>query len=92
MMMIAPNSLVHQKEGTQKEEEEGEQVEEKEVRCQARTLPQNQLGQGYRMRGTGENMDGGVGRQSTGGAEGARDHSYPLTIGMEGATERRPTL
>ena len=73
MMMIAPNSLVHQKEGTQKEEEEGEQVEEKEVRCQARTLPQNQLGQGYRMRGTGENMNGGIGFHSTGGAEGTRD-------------------
>ena len=37
-------------------------------------------------------MDGGVGRQSTGGAEGARDQSYPLTIGMEGGTKRRPKL
>jgi len=34
------------------------------------TLPQVQLGQGCRMQGTGENMDGGVGSQSTGGAEG----------------------
>ena len=37
-------------------------------------------------------MDGGVGRQSTVEVEGARDQSYPLTIGMEGATERRPKL
>ena len=42
------------------------------------------------MRGTGEDMDGDVGRQSTGGAEEARDHSYPLTIGIEGDTDRRP--
>ena len=34
-----------------------------------------------------KNMDGGVGFHSTGGAEAARDQSYPLTIGMEGATE-----
>ena len=44
------------------------------------------------MRGTGENMDGGVERQTTGGAKGARDQSYPLTIGMEGATERLTKL
>ena len=36
----------------------------------------------------GENMDGGVGFHSTGGAEEARNQSYSLTIGMEGATER----
>ena len=44
------------------------------------------------MRETGENMDGGVGYQSAGGAEGAKDQSYPLTVGMEGATERRTKL
>ena len=43
----------------------------------------------FRMRGTGENMDGGVRFQSTGGAEGARNQSYPFTTGMVGATERR---
>ena len=59
---------------------------------QARTLPQVQLSQGCRMRGTGEKMDSDVGQQSTGGAEGARDQSYPLTIGIEGATDRRPKL
>ena len=32
------------------------------------------------------------GDQFTGGAEGARDQSSPLTIGMEVATERRPKL
>ena len=32
-------------------------------------------------------MDGGVRHQVTGGAEGARDQSYPLTIGMEGVTK-----
>ena len=40
------------------------------------------------MRGAGENMDGGVGFHSTGGAERARDQSYPPTIGIEEATER----
>ena len=30
--------------------------------------------------------------QSTGRAEGAREQSYLLTIGMEGATERRNKL
>ena len=44
------------------------------------------------MRGTGEDMNGGVGRQSTGGAGGARDQSYPLTIEIEGAKDRRPKL
>ena len=43
------------------------------------------------MRGTVEDM-GGVGCQSTGEADGARDQSYPLTIGIEGATDRRPKL
>ena len=54
--------------------------------------PQVRLGQGYKMRRIGENMDGGVSYQSTGGAEGARDQSYPLTIGMEGTIERKTKL
>ena len=41
------------------------------------------------MRGIRENIDGGVGFQSTRGAEGARDQSYSVTIEMEGATEKR---
>ena len=78
---------------------EGEAEEEEEaggqrkggltgIHRQAQTLPHIQFGQGSRMRGTGENMNGGVGFHSTGGAEGPRDQSYPLTIGIEGATER----
>ena len=57
-----------------------------ELRRQARTV---QLGQ---MRGTGENMDGSAEFQSTEAAEEARDQSYPLTIGMGRATERRTKL
>ena len=65
IMMIDPNSLDRQKEGAQGEEDEEAGVKEREdrpeLRCQARTLRQVQLCQGYRMRGIGENMDGGVG-------------------------------
>ena len=32
--------------------------------------------------------NGGVRFHSAGGSEGASDQSYPLTIGIEGATER----
>ena len=78
-MMIALNSLVRQKEGAQGEEEKAVKP----------TLPQVKLGQGCQMRGTVENMDGGVGFHSTGRA---RDQSYHLTIGMEGATEKRTKL
>ena len=46
------------------------------LRCQQ--LPQIHLGQRCQMRGTGGNMDGGVGFHSTGRAEGARDQLYPL--------------
>ena len=71
MMMFAPNSLVRQKEGAQRRRKRRE-IEEKEdrqeLRRQVQTLPQIQLGQGCRMRGTGENMDGGVGFHSTVGA------------------------
>ena len=90
MLMIAPNSHVRQKEGAQGEgkEEVEEREDRQEVRNQVRTLPQVQLGQGCGMRGAGENMDGGVGFHSTGGAERARDQSYPPTIGIEEATER----
>ena len=44
------------------------------------------------MRGTEENMHGGVRFLSTEGAEGAMAQFYPLTIEMEGATERRTKL
>ena len=57
-----------------------------ELRRQTRS--QVQLGQWSRMRGTGENMDGDLGFHFTGEAEGARGWSYPLTIGMDGATGR----
>ena len=50
--------------------------------------PTRPIRSGVLERGTRENMDGGVGFHSKGGAEGARDQSYPLTIQMEGATER----
>ena len=95
MMLIAPNSLVRQKEWAQ-----GEEAEEAAGRRKARPTgtptpgaddpigPLVELGQGCRMRRIEENMDGGVGFQSTGGAERARDQSYPLTIGMEGGAER----
>ena len=69
-----------------------EREDRQELRRQARTLSQVQLSQGCRMGGTGEDMDGVVGRQSAEEAKGARDQSYPLTTGMEGATERRSKL
>ena len=90
-MMISPNSHVRQKEEDQEEEEEagGERKGGPTgTPSPGAGAPIFQLGQGYRMQGTGENMDDGVGFQSTRWAEGARDQSYPLTIGMEGAIER----
>ena len=36
---------------------------------------------------TAENIGGGVEFYSASGAEGARDKSYPLTVGMVGAKE-----
>ena len=50
-----------------------ERVAKHKLRCQVQTVPQVYLGQGCWMRGTGENMDGGVGFHSIGRAEGARD-------------------
>ena len=41
-----------------KRREVEERQARQELRRQARTLPQVQLSQGCRMRGTGENMDG----------------------------------
>ena len=86
MTIFAPNLFVRRGGGEAKGEEEVA-GRRREFRRQARTLPQVQLSQGCRMRGAGENMDGGVRHQVTGGAEGARDQSYPLTIGMEGVTK-----
>ena len=83
-----PLTLIRQKEGTQGEREVEEREDRQELRRQARTLPQVQLGQRCRMQGTGENMDGGVEFHSTRVAEGAWDQSYPLTLRMEGVTER----
>ena len=60
-------------------------------KMETQTFPLVFFGQGYRMRGTGENMDGVVGFLSTRRAERARDdrtlHSSTLTIGMEGPTK-----
>ena len=67
MMLFAPNFLVRQKEGAQGEEEVVERQAQQEILRQARTLPQVHLGQGCRMRGPGENMDGCVRFHSTGG-------------------------
>ena len=64
MIVIASNSIVRQNVGARGMRRKRWEVEEREDRQefqrQARTLPQVQLGQGYQMRGTGENMDGGV--------------------------------
>ena len=86
MTIFAPNLFVRRGGGEAKGEEEVA-GRRREFRRQAQTLPQVQLSQGCRMRGAGENMDGGVRHQVTGGAEGARDQPYTLTIGMEGVTK-----
>ena len=90
MMIIAPTLFSARRRGLRgkKRREDKEMKDQQELRHQERTLPQVQLCQGCRMRGTGENMNGGVGLYYTEGAAGARDQSCPLTIGMEGATER----
>ena len=67
MMMFALDSLVHQKEGAQGEQEEeeadGRSFRRKEGPTGTPTLGADltTLGQGCRMRGAGEIMDGGVG-------------------------------
>ena len=68
MMIVAPNSLVRQEEGAQREEEEAGGRRRVDS-IGTRTLPQAQLSQGCRMRGTVEKMDGGVGPHSTGREE-----------------------
>ena len=68
MMMITPNSLVRQKEGAQRKEEEDAGSRRKGGPL---GTPIVQLGQECWMRGTGENMDSGVWFYSTGGAEGS---------------------
>ena len=77
MMMIVPNSLVRQKEEAQRRRRKRQEVKEtktrQELRRQTRTLPPVQLSLGCHIRGTPENMDGGVGFHFTGEAEGARD-------------------
>ena len=65
--------------GNRKKKRELKEKEDRQkLRRQARTIPQVQLGLGCRMRGTGENMNGVAGFHCTGGAEEARDQSYPL--------------
>ena len=66
MMMIAPDSLVHQKKEAQWEEETKWEVKQK-LPHQARTLQQVHLGQECRMRGTEKNMDSGVGQKGQSG-------------------------
>ena len=80
MMMFAPNSLVRQKEGAQENEEEkvggqrkGEQTGTPTPGADA---PTGSTRSGVSDARKGENMDGGVGFNSTGGAEGATDQSY----------------
>ena len=55
-------------------------------RADAKLKSNFNLVRGVRCEELKKKMDGGVGLYSTGGAEGARDQSYPLTIGMEEAT------
>ena len=61
MMMIASNSLVRLNDGAQGEDKEEVGDRRKEGQTGTLTLPLGQLNQGYWMRGTEENMDGGVG-------------------------------
>ena len=89
MTMISLNSLVCQK-GAQ-----GVEKEETGSRRKAgptgtpmlarRGCSQVQLGLRCRMRRTGENIYGGVGFHSTERAQGTRDQSYLLTIGIDRA-------
>ena len=67
--------------GDRRRQEVEEREDRQELRRQAPTLLQVQLGQGCRMRGTGEIVDGGEGFHSTGEGKGTRD-PYPLSIGM----------
>ena len=76
MMMIAltflsagSRGLRGRKKGRKSREVE-ERQDRQELRRQARTLPQVQLGQECWMQGTGENVDDGAGFHSAGGAEG----------------------
>ena len=66
MMMFAPNYFVRQKEGAQGEGEEEAKSRRKAGSTGTPTPGADaptgvQLSQGCRMRGTGENMDDGVG-------------------------------
>ena len=79
MMMIAPYSLARQKKVAQGEEKEeaGDRIKGGQTRTPTPRgcfhMSNVYLGQGCRMQGTGENMDGGVGFHYTGRAEGARN-------------------
>ena len=95
MMIVAPNSLVRQEEeGAQEEEEEEEAGGRRSVGSIGTPTPVANAPTGPTQSGVSDARTPltGVGRQSTVEVEGARDQSYPLTIGMERATERRPKL
>ena len=88
MMMVAHNSLVRQKEGAQGEEEEKAGGRRKGGPTPRVDDPIGLTRSGVSdTRNRTKNMDGAEGFHSIGGAEGAWDQSYPLTIGVEGATE-----
>ena len=75
MMKISPNSHVRQKDGAQEEEEAGgpRKGGMTWIPMPGADAPTGHLGQRCRMRGIGEDIVGGVGFQSTGGAEVARN-------------------
>ena len=96
-MMIVTKSLIRQKEGVQGEEEEEAGVQRKggpsgtpTPGADAPTCPTRSRVSDARNRRKHETM----GFYSTGGEEGARNYyySYPLSIGLKGATERRTKL
>ena len=83
--MIAPNSLVYQKEGAQGEEEKEAGGRRKGRR--ERSQRSNSV-RGVVCKEQKKTWTVVLGFHSTRGEKGAGDQSYPLTIGMEGATER----
>ena len=86
--MIPPNSLARQKEGFQGEEEAGYQRKGDQTGtptyCADAFTGLFRSGVVYAM--NRKRHCGGMVFHFTGKAEGARDKSYHLTIGMEGAT------
>ena len=95
MMMMAPNSLIHQKEGVQGEEEV-------ENRSKAGSTGTPTPGADAPIGPTRSGMSDARSRRKDGrwcgvlihrrGAERARTQSYPITTGMDVATERTTKL